>query len=66
MVWRGLLALNGVGVGVDIDSRILRVKISLILKSSMEKLLYASQIKLANEMGVKGSEEILSISQSWS
>ena len=66
MVWRGLLALNGVGVGVDIDSRILRVKISLILKSSMEKLLYASQIKLANEMGVKGSEEILSISQIWS
>ena len=52
--------------GVDIDSRILRVKISLILKSSMEKLLYASQIKLANEMGVKGSEEILSISQIWS
>lgn len=51
--------------GVDIDSRILRVKISLILKSSMEKLLYASQIKLANEMGVKGSEEILSISQIW-
>ena len=51
---------------VDIDSRILRVKISLILKSSMEKLLYASQIKLANEMGVKGSEEILSISQIWS
>ena len=52
--------------GVEIDSRILRVKISLILKSSMEKLLYASQIKLANEMGVKGSEEILSISQIWS
>lgn len=51
--------------GVDIDSRILRVKISLILKSSMEKLLYASQIKLGNEMGVKGSEEILSISQIW-
>lgn len=43
--------------GVDIDSRILRVKISLILKSSVEKLLYASQIKLANEMGIKGSEE---------
>lgn len=39
--------------GVDIDSRILRVKISLILKSSVEKLLYASQIKLANEMGIK-------------
>ena len=65
MVWRGLLALNLL-MELTVDSRILRVKISLILKSSMEKLLYASQIKLANEMGVKRSEEILSISQIWS